>query len=321
MTTEFVNWAEKYHLEDLRRLSLDRTELIAEITDGKYAYLAAEIVMFREAYEALKPWEQACARAFAEGMGADRAVVSGKAAARIWGLEVIGVDERTELTYVHPTRPTRKAHWPPGVVFLAAHLGEDEVVEAHGVRVAKVSRTLKDVTRYYGLEDGVVTIDSARKLWPRLTREILTATLCGLGRYRGKELVRKAISWSVPNSGSALESRARVQILESGLVDPELVRTQVPLVLPGYGRVLLDICVGPVVVAEVDGRIKYDGVSFGKPAGEVIRAEREREKAINNSGRIVVRAGFESLARRQDGGSQFIDDLKGALRRATPLSA
>lgn len=322
MTTHFKNWAETFQLEDLRRLTLDRVELMREIEAGHYEYLSEEVVMFREAYEALAPWEKCCAHAMAHGLSADRAVVSGKAAARIWGMEVLGVDRRTELTYVLPTRPTRRRNWPEGVIFRSAHLHSHEFVELHGIRVTKVSRTLKDITRYYGLEDGVVAIDSARKMWPELTRELLENTLCGVARYHGKGLVRKAIGMSVGNAGSPLESRARVQILESGLAGPSEIVTQLPIRLPGRREtVYADIGVGAMVVVEADGRVKYDGVTYGKQADEVIRAEREREKAINNSGRIVVRVSHDDLRPGKGGESQFIRDLRGALRRAGQLSA
>lgn len=322
MTKEIENWAEQYKFEDLRRLTHDRHELIAEIEAGDYVYLAAEIVMLREAFEELSPWDRCQARAMAQGMGADRAVVSGNSAARLWGIAVVGIEKFSELTYVWPTRPYKKSLWPPGIRYRSSRLSLDEVHEQHGVRVTKLSRTLIDVTRYYGLEAGVTAIDSARKLWPELTKEWLESVLCGMRPYQGKELVRKAIRWSVADSGSPLESRARAQILESGLVDPTEVTTQVPISLPGRSDpVFADIGVGPIVVVEVDGRVKYDGKTYGETTDDALRKERDREKAISNTGRIVIRTDFKALRRRPGGGSQFIDDLRDALRRAGQLVA
>ena len=38
----------------------------------------------------------------------------------------------------------------------------------------------------------------------------------------------------------------------------------------------------------IDGHVKYDGITYGKPVDEVIRAERQREKHIQNLGFVVL---------------------------------
>ena len=45
---------------------------------------------------------------------------------------------------------------------------------------------------------------------------------------------------------------------------------------------------GGDVILEVDGDVKYDGVTYGK-TDDIIREERRREKELQNQGKVVVR--------------------------------
>lgn len=73
----------------------------------------------------------------------------------------------------------------------------------------------------------------------------------------------------------------------------------------------VDLCIDDAVVIEVDGHSKYDGTTFGKPVDEVLRAERQREKHIQNLGFVVLRySPRELLCERQ----RVISEVQAALR-------
>lgn len=83
------NWAEEFGLINLTRLKQSDHEVSRRVADGVLRKLTAEVVMDAELYEQLPPWDRAAARAFAVGLTVDKAVVSGQAAARLWGLHAL----------------------------------------------------------------------------------------------------------------------------------------------------------------------------------------------------------------------------------------
>ena len=50
----------------------------------------------------------------------------------------------------------------------------------------------------------------------------------------------------------------------------------------------MDLLINGWLIVEIDGDVKYDGETYGR-TDDVIRAERSREKALQNTGRVVVR--------------------------------
>ncbi|OAX62801.1 hypothetical protein A5N15_04410, partial [Rothia kristinae] len=109
----------------------------------------------------------------------------------------------------------------------------------------------------------------------------------------GNQQALLAVSAADARAGSPAETLTRWRLREAGLPEPELqieVRTS-------QGRSFLDLGWPQLRVAvEVDGRIKY--TDYG-PTQEVLIAEREREKRIQNVGWLIRRtAGTSSPAGR-----------------------
>lgn len=291
------DWATHFGLVNIRKRQARHVWAEA----SRYILLASETVMEKERFSELPSWEQATAYAAAVGMTIDTAVVAGKAAARLLEIEVLGWDPVVELMHVGGVQPGSRSKWPEGVHYRYCALQSREVYEEHGLRVTNVPRTLGDIARYHGLMDGVVVMDSARKRWPDLTKEVLHDHLTRGRPYPGVKAVRRAIELSVPDAGSPLESQARFLLLEAALPQVESVQVQARFTHPG-GHFDVDLLVNGWLVIEIDGEIKYDGVTYGRKTDEVIRDERAREKFLQNLGLVVLRVGHRDLLPAPDGG-------------------
>lgn len=300
-------------LLDLRRLTLTDTAVRTDLLAGSYRRLTPEIAIWAETWRRLPPWEKARARAYAFGMSADRAILVGNSAALVLGIAVVEADPPVEMAYLNPKSARSRRSRPAHTVFRHGALTADEVCVVDGVRVTTTLRTLRDVARYHGVPAGVVAIDDARRKTPGLNAEHLHRSMTRELRYHGVGVVRQAIDLSVGDADSPLESLARVILVRAGVGQ---IRTQV-LMRPGGGAQTyrVDLLVDGWLIIELDGRVKYDGSTFGTPVDEVIRAERHREKQLQNAGFVVIRASFADLSVRADGGCRLLDLVRSAQRR------
>lgn len=282
---------EKHGMENIRRWTTTDTEKWRLLEDGTYKKLAAKIVIPTATYDALSLWERRRAEAVAAGMNAEKAVISGLSAGRLWGLWVLQVDHTVDL--IQPdSHACNRSQWPAGVTYRSVKLAADAIHERAGFRITSVSQTIRDITRWYGVTAGVAALDSARTRSPAIPPEQWASDLLGGRPFKGKNAVRRVLALSVADSESALESWARVLILTSGLN----VTLEVQARINANGEIFrVDLLVNGWLVVEIDGAVKYDGQTFGKPTDEVVRRERDREKRIQNAGFLVLRIGVNDL--------------------------
>lgn len=307
------NWKHIFGLIELRKTSNLDHDIIDKVRDGSLLKLTAEVAIDAENYRSLPKWEQATARAAAVGLTVDKAVVSGLAAARLWGIELLSVEKDVELYLPGEARPSGKEKWPAGVIFHFGYLDPRQIEEIHGIRVTKRVHTLTTITRYQDLCTAVVAIDSARRAWPQLTTDRLLQDVSMLGRFHGAPKVRQAIALSISNSGSAIESKARFLLWQAALPSVESVEAQA--VFRGEvdgAQYLVDLLINRWLIVEVDGAPKYHG-GYGVTADEAIRRERTREKILQNQGFPVLRITSADLWLRPDGSCAFIDLVEEAL--------
>ncbi|MFD5868157.1 hypothetical protein ACFWGD_06030 [Corynebacterium sp. NPDC060344] len=278
------NWKEHFGLIEVRTKAGDH--VWGNV--NRYLFLTAEVAMPLEPYASLPPWEQATARAAAVALTIDSAVVVGSAAARLMGIQVLGWAQPTvDTMLVDGKHPKAKRLWPRGVTFRYGHLPADCVYEEHGMRVSRISRTLRDICCFDGVAAGVVALDSARHNWPDIPiGQVRDAMLAG-PRFKGAAAVREAVALSIPNSGSVSETRAR--LLLRGLAGIVTIEVQAKFIDEETGETYyVDFLINGWLILEVDGDVKYDGVTYGR-TDDVIRKERRREKALQNMGKVVVR--------------------------------
>ena len=262
--------------------------------------LTAEIAVPEGAWEPLPPWEKSAARAFAVGLTMDTAVICGKSAARLIGIDLPGWEDTVEVTYPGRRKPGGRSYWPEGVQFRYRNLEAGSVLEHQGVRLTDTYRTLRDIAVLHGLADGVVALDSARRRWPDVSLDAWASTMLRGPRFKGVGTVRRVLELSVPDSGSPQESLARIRLIVAELPGVESIRTQVRFEAGGRAF-LVDLLINGRLVLEFDGELKYEEGAFGRSTRETVLREREREVLLLNLGLQVRRVRAKDLELDGDG--------------------
>lgn len=270
--------------------------------------------MDAEAFQKLPLWDKAAARACAVGMTVDKAVISGQSAARLRSLQVLEIEKHVVCYMPGAKLPSAKSKWTKGVIYRSGYLDEQDIEYVQGMRVTSLIFTFWDIARYEGLNAAVVVIDSARRRWPKLTKEHL---LQEASRFRGRPrlgVLKLAIELSVDCSDSAQETKARLLIQQANLPGIKSFTLQKGIQWSEYGDYyLVDILINDKIVVEIDGRVKYQQNSAVRTE-EVIIAEREREKFLTNSGYEVLRISPAQL-REKDGECELITLLRKRLAK------
>lgn len=257
-----------------------------------------------EQYKLLPPFRRKVVDIIAVARGTSKAVVAGKSAGRLLGLWVLP-PQHEPITLVRESKslPTKAAQ-DPRVQYRKMWLPKEHIVNIHGVRSTNVARTCVDIARLLSLEEGIMAMDSAleRKL---VTHEELKEMVLKLSRAKGIARARIAVQHASALAESAYESYAR------GILVAEDLGRKIVAQYAFANGYRVDLCIDDAVVIEVDGHSKYDGTTFGKPVDEVLRAERQREKHIQNLGFVVLRySPRELLCERQ----RVISEVQAALR-------
>lgn len=261
---------------NVRKLTQRDAATLGGIHDGTFTLLSRDKAVETEIFNNLQRHEQAFVRAYAVGLGAHRAILTGFSAARMHNMWVAGhASEPVELG--SRKKPPRK-QWNPGTVYRQVRIPEEEIMAFRGIRTPKLFRILVEIARFNEFPDVLVAADYLRL--EGMEVEEMRKELAMLGRFRGKDAVRRAIEHSIPNSDSPYEPYARGILIEEGFP----VIGQASLCDDTYSG---DILVGGKTVVEVDGDIKYSG-KYG-PTDEVLRKEKKRENRIRNTGKSVLR--------------------------------
>lgn len=219
------------------------------------------------------------------------AVVSHVSAAVLHGLPGWAIPmTRVHVTHRRPSGGRRSSN----VHVHVASLADDEVTEVMGIAVTSVARTVIDVARTCGFEQGVVVADAALTAELADTGSLARAVAAVIGR-RGAPAARRVIRFADSRAESVGESRSRVAIARAGLPPPLPqweIRDRVGSIVgrsdfgwPEHG-----------VAGEFDGRIKYGRLLRpGEQAGDAVYREKRREDALREHVRTVVRWDWDDL--------------------------
>ncbi|MEV8212760.1 hypothetical protein [Leifsonia sp. NPDC077715] len=213
-----------------------------------------------------------------------RPVFSRRSAALIHGLPLLG-------------------RMPTAIDHLARGDTEHEVVENRGLLVTSVARTVAELAGRASLMDGVVAADAALTRGAFGEREPLAQRpdlLSAAERIRDPEQRRRArdaLAFADGRAESPLESVSRVSLALVGAPRP-LLQQEVRDLL-GF-RARLDFVWPELgVVGEADGTVKYlhPATAGGRTAGDVLAAQRERQRLIEAMGWRVIRWGWATATR------------------------
>lgn len=314
-------WKETHQLIELRKVPLTNTDVAAGVASGRLLRLTAEVAVPRAYFTGLPPWGKAEARAAAVGLTADKAVVCGMAAGRLWGLSLLGVEKTVDLLLPGRSRPPSKRLWISGSTYRSAALPEAQITTQGGIRVTTLLRTLTDICRYEDRDEAVAAVDSARRTWPTFTAEKFHERLEHMGSFPGIEAFRETVAMSREMIGSPWETKARLLLLRCGDAAIVSVETQVKFHDPVTEKIYyVDILINGWLVLEIDGKSKYLGV-YGDDPETVIRDEREREKALQNLGSVVLRVGKKDMEEPAVGYCAMVQLVLRGLRNFTaPVS-
>lgn len=257
-----------------------------------------------ERYKQLPSFRKKIVDIVAVARGTSKAVVAGKSAGRLLGLWVLPPrNESITLVRASKSLPTKAAQ-DPRVRYRKMWLPAEHIVEANGVRTTNVARTCVDIARLLSLEEGIMAMDSAlvQKL---VSLDELRAMVQQLSRSKGIARARIALQHASALAEAAYESYARGTLVAEG------VGRQIVAQYSFANGYRVDLCIDDAVIIEIDGNVKYDGTTYGKPVDEVIRAERQREKQIQNLGFVVLRySPTELLHERQ----RMVSEVRAALK-------
>jgi Protein of unknown function (DUF559) len=200
------------------------------------------------------------------------AVVSGRSAGVLWGVDLAGPDDDVECTLA----PGCRAGGLRGIQVTLRALPPDEVTWCRGVRVTAVGRTALDLARIQPVEEAVVALD-----------QFLGAGLLTMGRLRtaaaaatgpGCRQIRRAVDLADGLAESPQETRLRLLLHQSPLPRP----------IAQYS-----VREGTRFVARVDFAwpdakvaVEYEGMWHGRP--QQVARDRRRLNQLTAAGWTVV---------------------------------
>jgi very-short-patch-repair endonuclease len=230
-----------------------------ELTSGRWVQLAPGRYVEASSLVGASPEKLHAIHAMARGFGR-QLVIHRESAACLHGLRVL-------------SPPARVATAKP------ASFPSADIVSARAMNLTTPARTVIDVARFRGIEAGLVVADSAiaQRLLDRAT---LTARLAEMGRCQSRKLAEVVAAEASGLAESAFESVSRYRLLRGGIPRPELQARLMNYRVDFLWR-------AQAVIGEADGLTKYG--TDERTVRARIRAERERQRALEDAGYIIVR--------------------------------
>ncbi|WP_425713097.1 hypothetical protein [Georgenia sp. Z1344] len=292
------------------RASLADGEEIVRLRRGSFAVVPAGL----DRWQRTTSLHLALCTAISRDLRAEHALCL-TSAARMHGLRVWKVQESPHLVVAAKasTRDDLDHHR-----HLLA-LPEEDVTVVAGIRVVRLERVALDCARFLHPRDGLVVVDhviavlakatfTERERTERAAADVRAALEERIERLprgsRGRARARAVVAWSTPWSESAWESHIRWVVLTWGRRDV-VVQQPVPT---RRGTYRTDLSIPLEIRAdgsirwlhiEFDGLVKY-GAGDPEANAQTIVDERDRERAIEATGDVVVRFVSKEARREVD---------------------
>ena len=211
------------------------------------------------------------------------AALAGPAAARHWGLPLVGEPPGQ----VHVRGITRGGY---GRGVKVVNGGRPALIEHHGLQVTSVAWTVVDCARLLPRRDALMVADAALHL-RMCTHEDLVQAAASLGKAKGVGRVRWIIANADPASESAGETWMRMIVKDLGYA----VTSQHRVNADGHRHRIDLLLDGTLVGLEFDGLIKYDRNETEDEVAAVVREEKRRQGRIEAIGYRLLRVIWEQL--------------------------
>lgn len=277
------------HKGKLRQACLNNDQWLAEhvvVTKNFYAK--------RRDYEQLKPWEKFRWRAEMVAKSTRTAVLTGFAAAAIWGISTLNDRQYNKIELCLPSgrKPPSQQQWDKSVQYHYTYLGENEHGVLNGIRVVSLGRLLMDITLTHGELEGFAFLEAIlnneRLVDAGYTKEYFYSYINKRKGQWGCKKVLKIIERALYGIESVHESKARWLILHEVKLKRHEVIAQARISTKNQSgwetTKKLDLLLFGWLGVEIDGETKY----HNNPV-QVLRKERERETAIQNLGYHMLR--------------------------------
>jgi predicted transcriptional regulator of viral defense system len=237
-----------------------------------------------------------------------RSAYSHTSSASLHGLHLWNVDDRVHLTQAGC--PSSISHGRE----VAAHtrsLGSTEVCFVDGLPCTSLERTVVDCCLMFTIRQAVILVDHASRMGADLSQ--LRSRCSALAGRNGVVALRKALELADPRSESAGESLTR-ELLHRLKIQPPALQY---VVHTPFGEHRLDFAWPESMVAlEFDGKAKYFDY---RPTGEVIFAERRREKALMEQGWTFIRVEWKDLFNETEFKYRVLQALNRGRTERSPL--
>lgn len=148
----------------------------------------------------------------------ERGVITGLAAAALWGSTWVDADTPIELMWQNNRAPA-------GIVTRNDRFGDDDVIERHGMAVAVPEVAAFDIGRYQPRVRAVAHLDALARA-AGMEPELVLAVADARKGARGVRRLRRAVAVMDAGAQSPRESRLRLMLVDDGYPTPV---TQIPV--------------------------------------------------------------------------------------------
>lgn len=271
------------HLINLRTAGAEHPAW-QQLESGLLTPLAPTQAVTSEYYRQLKHYERQWLRAIAVGRSKTRAILIGRSAARVHGMWVVARTPELVETTLGSNGYKTADNIPKGQAFRKLTVAPEHIMLIDGTRALTPFRTAADIAAHHGFIEGLVAMSWLK--YQKMSHATMMRAARELGPIRGIGNVRAAIEASSPRSLSPFEPYAQGLFMEAGIP----VQMHVRLPISAHRYIEPDLLAGPngEVAVEIDGGVKYDGVTYGG-VEETLVKERRRENLLKNMGKRVIR--------------------------------
>lgn len=258
---------------DLRESGWSGRQIATAVARGVLVRIRRGVFVHGGLWASLDSRQQHVIRASAVVVDAAEPILTGRSAAAVWGIPVVGgwPDDVMLLA-----RPLSGGKSEPGVRRTSVGFEGAPTELRSGLPVTTLARTVVDLAAREGFEAGVVAADWA--LAHGCSRAELQRAASSRSSARGAGAAHAAVAFADRRAESVGESCCRVAISRAGFVVPDL---QV-VFADDQGEMRVDFFWPEHrVVGEFDGKVKYtrDDLTGGDPS-EVVWREKLREDRL-----------------------------------------
>lgn len=255
----------------------------------------------KHAFSRLPFWQRRRAVTAAVRRSTKTAVITGFAAADLYGIATLDFKRsmRVDLVLPEHRKPPSRHQWTNWVSYRSCHLPTEDITEINNTPVVTLARLFVDIIALHDELEGLAFIESVlnneRLVNNGYDKKYFQSYLTRNKGAWGMRQAQKVLDMALYSIQSPFETLARWLIIkEPRLRGAEVIPQAVipTMTADGYKARRLDLLLFGWLAIEIDGQMKYtDAVAAAAnmSRGEYIQSERKRETLIQNMGYHFIR--------------------------------